>query len=63
MTRRMTMDLYIEQLKTRYFTARKKDKKLILNEFCNTSGYHRKHAIRLLSLKKPKSGKSRHNWG
>jgi len=39
--------------------ADKKEKTLILNEFCATCGYHRKHAIRLLNnfkrFTKPKS--------
>ena len=49
MTRRIDMTLYLNQLKKRYKEASKKDKSLILNEFCSTSGYHRKHAITLLS--------------
>ena len=49
MTRRLNMDLYLKQLKNRYNQACRKAKALILNEFCDTSGYHRKHAIRLLT--------------
>ena len=49
MTRQLNMDLYLKQLKTRYKEAARKAKALILNEFCQTSGYHRKHAIRLLA--------------
>jgi hypothetical protein len=33
----------------RYRKAGRKDKKVILNEFCANSGYHRKYAIRLLN--------------
>lgn len=49
MARRMNMALYLNQLQIRYLQAKKKAKSIILNEFCDTSGYHRKHAIRLLS--------------
>ena len=49
MARRMNMALYLGQLKIRYIQANKKSKSIILNEFCETSGYHRKHAIRLLT--------------
>lgn len=43
------MDVYIKQLKKRYQKAKKLEKVTILDEFCETSGYHRKHAIRLLN--------------
>lgn len=49
MTRQIDMTLYINQLKIRYKQADRKGKIMILNEFCSTSGYHRKHAIRLLA--------------
>src|SRR3990167_9175876 len=49
MTRQVNMTLYLKHLKIRYKQANKKAKTLILNEFCSTSGYHRKHAIRLLT--------------
>jgi hypothetical protein len=39
---------YIEAIFVRYKNALPKRKTLILDEFCATSGYHRKHAIRLL---------------
>ena len=32
----------------RYIKATKKEKKIILDEFCATFGYHRKSALRLL---------------
>ena len=38
----------IESIYLRYKKASRKEKTLILNEFCATCGYHRKHAIRLL---------------
>jgi hypothetical protein len=39
----------VEALRTRYEKASKLEKGLILAEFTAVSGYHRKHAIRLLS--------------
>lgn len=42
---------YLNQLKLRYKKARKLQKKIILNEFTNTLGYERKHAIKLLNGK------------
>jgi hypothetical protein len=39
---------YLEAIHLRYKKASRKDKTVILDEFCATSGYHRKHAIRLL---------------
>jgi len=38
-----------EAIRGRYRKASKEEKKLILNEFCQICGFHRKHAIRLLS--------------
>jgi hypothetical protein len=39
---------YIEAVFLRYKKAPYKEKTIILDEFCATCGYHRKHAIRLL---------------
>lgn len=39
---------YVEAIFLRYKRASRKEKKGILDEFCATSGYHRKHAIRVL---------------
>jgi hypothetical protein len=39
----------VEALRARYGKAPKLEKGLILGEFTSVSGYHRKHAIRLLS--------------
>ena len=39
---------YIESIYLRYRDASRNKKVLILNEFCATLGYHRKHAIRVL---------------
>ena len=43
------MSTYLLQLKSRYHKAKRKGKSQILNEFCETSGMHRKHVIRLLT--------------
>jgi hypothetical protein len=40
---------YLETIYLRYKEASMREKTLILNEFCLNCGYHRKHAIRLLS--------------
>ncbi len=39
---------YLEAIVRRYKEASRKIKTAILNEFCSTCGYHRKHALRLL---------------
>jgi hypothetical protein len=52
---------YIETIFLRYKKASRESKTIILDEFCATCGYHRKHAIRLLRgfkrLIKPKAKK------
>ena len=52
---------YVETIFLRYKQATREQKTLILDEFCATSGYHRKHAIRLLRnykrFQKPKPKK------
>jgi len=40
---------YLESIYLRYKRAIRKQKSIILNEFCINCGYHRKHAIRLLN--------------
>jgi len=40
---------YLETIYLRYKRAKGKEKSIILNEFCQTCDYHRKHAIRLLN--------------
>lgn len=55
---KLSMDLYMNSLSKRYRTANKTEKGKILNELCESSGFHKKHAIRLLNsynLKKPRS--------
>jgi hypothetical protein len=40
---------YLAKIRTRYKTASKKEKKLILDEFCKVCTYNRKYAIRLIN--------------
>ena len=44
---------YLRAIYDRYRKAGRKDKKLILSEFCANTGYHRKYAIRLLNRARP----------
>lgn len=43
---------YLESLRKRYAKARKKERGQILDEYVQTTGYHRKYAIRVLSRKR-----------
>lgn len=45
---------YYYAIKDRYFKASKKEKSIILNEFCIVCGYNKKYAIRLLNKKEQK---------
>ena len=38
----------IQAIAERYHSAPRSEKKIILDEFCQVTGYHRKHAIRAL---------------
>ncbi|SQG90956.1 Uncharacterised protein [Legionella pneumophila subsp. pascullei] len=49
---KLSMDLYLDNIIRRYHAATRKEKSTILNELCTASGYHKKHAIRLLNQKK-----------
>ena len=42
---------YLEQIRDRYRKAKRVEKAKILDEFCAVCNYHRKYAIRLLSLR------------
>lgn len=48
----------IEALRKRYQRSTKREKSIILDEFVSLTGFHRKHAIRLLTGNKPVIGKS-----
>ena len=52
---RAALGEYAAALRERYLAARKKEKGSILDEFCRTTGLHRKAAIRLLRGK-PRCG-------
>lgn len=45
---------YYYAIKDRYLNATKKEKSIILNEFCIVCGYNKKYAIRLLNKVEPK---------
>jgi hypothetical protein len=53
---KLSMELYLKNLSKRYKAAGKHEKGSILQELCEASGYHKKHAIRLLNTaaKRPK---------
>ena len=46
---RLSMDLYLKNLRWKYKKANRREKGILLAEFCEHSGYHKKHAIRLLN--------------
>jgi hypothetical protein len=46
---KLSMELYLINLSKRYRTANKYEKGKILDELCEFSGFHKKHAIRLLN--------------
>jgi hypothetical protein len=39
---------YLSQIRKRYKKSSRKEKTLILDEFCSVCGYNRKYAIRLI---------------
>ncbi len=49
---KLSMELYLDQLRKRYKKSKKSEKGLILEELCSISGYHKKHAIRVLNASK-----------
>lgn len=52
---RITMELYLRNLSKRYKKASKKEKGLMLDEYCATSGHSRKHAIKTINKVKTRS--------
>lgn len=56
MTRNAILE-YARAVNPRYVVASKREKMVILDEFCKTTGYHRKSAIRLL-CKPPELGRT-----
>jgi hypothetical protein len=51
---KLSMDLYLKHLSKRYKAAKRNEKGDILKELCESSGFHRKHAIRLLNMPRKK---------
>ena len=46
---KLSMELYLKNLSKRYRAAGKREKGILLQELCDSSGYHKKHAIRILN--------------
>src|SRR3990167_3891880 len=63
MVRQINMELYVGHLKIRYIQSTRKEKKLILDEFCETSGYDRKYVIKLFKKSKKQNQASPENRG
>ena len=63
MVRQINMELYVGHLKIRYIQSTRKEKKLILDEFCETSGYDRKYVIKLFKKSKKQNKASPENRG
>lgn len=49
---KLSMDLYLDNIAKKYKMANRRQKGEILEELCTISGYHKKHAIRLLNQRK-----------
>ena len=60
---KLSMELYLEQLRKRYKKAKKTEKGRILEELCSISGYHKKHAIRLLNQNKKAKNRVKESRG
>lgn len=58
MTRKSVRE-YVEAIRGRYLVAKRKQKSVILDEFCQTTGYSRKAAIRVLGHPPAAKGKKR----
>jgi hypothetical protein len=58
----LNMSLYLHHTRRRYAEGTREEKRQILDEFCKSSQYHRKSAIRLLN-KQPKPGGGRRRSG
>jgi hypothetical protein len=54
---RVTVHEYAAELAPRYRKAGRREKGRILDEFCTTTGMHRKAAIRLLGIRRLKAGR------
>ena len=53
---------WIEAIADRYHAAARAEKKVILDEFINVTGFHRKHAIRALKRTKREASSTTGPW-
>lgn len=60
---KLSMDLYLDNMLKRYRTANKRQKGELLDELCAASGYHKKHAIRLLNKRKKRAPRVKEQRG
>jgi hypothetical protein len=60
---KLSMDLYLDNLIKRYKSANRKQKSALLEELCAISGYHKKHASRLLNKKRKRSLRQKETRG
>ena len=54
---------HVQVMYHRYRGARRPEKQRILDEVCQVTGYHRKHAIRLLDSPAPQAPRARRSLG
>ena len=60
---KLSMDLYLDNMLKRYRAANKRQKGELLEELCAASGYHKKHAIRLLNKRKKRQARAKERRG
>lgn len=60
MMSKMSKKEYLNELKPKYRKANRKQKGQLLSDFCEFTGYHRKHALRLLNPHPQTAGKTKH---
>ena len=60
---KLSMDLYLNNVIKRYKSSNRRQKGEILEELCAVSGYHKKHAIRLMNQRKKRLPKGKEKRG
>lgn len=60
---KLSMDLYLDNLLKKYKSANRRQKGELLEELCSVSGYHKKHAIRLLNKRKKRRPRKKETRG
>lgn len=60
---KLSMDLYLDNLLKKYKSANRRKKGELLEELCAVSGYHKKHAIRLLNKRKKRRPRGKETRG